>query len=214
MADAPNPPDKVLVVDDEPTIVELISRMLRKTELLVIGVDSGEDALRAMTEHGPIVVLTDKNLPGINGLEVIRRGLELIPDAQFIMMTGYASLESVLGAMELGVSAYLTKPFTRAQVTEQVLAAADHVRKKRETQAALERMRGAAKKRMTGPIAIRSGLDELNDVVHKLERLVTSVTSLLDSRPAEQRKEDEALVKELLTAIRRLSQLQSHLPKP
>lgn len=202
---------KVLVVDDEPTIVDLVSRMLRRTGLAVVGVESGEEAVDAMREHRPIVVLTDKNLPGISGLDVVRAGRAIIPDSQFILMTGYASLDSALVAIELGVIAYLTKPFTRAQLTEQVVAAADHVRKRQLNHDTLERMRSSARKRITGPIAIREGLYELDDVVHKLERLVSSLTSLL-SDDKDRRGEAADTVVELSELINRLSTLKGQLP--
>jgi len=203
---------KVLVVDDEPTIVDLVGRMLRRTGLEVFGVNSGEAAVEAMREHRPIVVLTDKNLPGIGGLDVVRAGRTIIPDAQFILMTGYASLDSALVAIELGVIAYITKPFTRSQLTEQVVAAAEHVHKKQVTQQTLERMRAATSNRITGPIAIREGIDELDDVVHKLERLVASLTNML-SDAKDRRGEVADTVGELSELINRLSAIKGQLPE-
>lgn len=203
---------QVLVIDDEPTIVELVSRMLRRTKLRVLGVNSGEAGIEAMREHRPIVVLTDKNLPGMSGMDVIRAGREIIPDSEFIVMTGYASLDSALAAIELGVFAYLTKPFARQLLTDHVKSAADHVRKRRATASTVEQMRSVANKSITGPIAIRQGLGELDDVVHKLERLVSSLTSVLKDGQSQKRdSQAKEHLDELNAVITRLSELKSQI---
>lgn len=203
---------QVLVIDDEPTIVELVSRMLRRTKLRVHGVNSGEAGVDAMREHQPIVVLTDKNLPGMSGMDVIRAGREIIPDSEFIVMTGYASLDSALAAIELGVFAYLTKPFARQLLTDHVTAAAEQVRKRRVTASTVEHMRTVANKNITGPIAIRQGLGELDEVVHKLERLVSSLSSVLkDDRSKKRDTAAQEHLDELNAAIGRLSELKGQL---
>lgn len=212
MTETPAPSAQVLVIDDEPTIVELVSRMLRRTKLKVLGVGSGELGIAAMKEHRPIVVLTDKNLPGMSGLDVIRSGREIIPEAEFIVMTGYASLDSALDAISLGVFAYLTKPFSRQLLTDHVTAAAAHVNKKRATAEVLERMRLEAHKDITGPIAIRQGLGELVEVVHNLERLVSSLTTVLKSDKSQSLEHGaEEHLSELSALIARLSDVKNQL---
>ena len=212
MTDPAENPAHVLVIDDEPTIIDLVARMLRRSKLPVIGVGSGEEGLVAIEKHRPIVVLTDKNLPGMNGLELIRAGRGLVPDAEFIVMTGYASLDSALDAIELGVFAYLTKPFTRQQLTEHVTTAAEHVKKRRATADALARMRADAKESITWPFALRQGLGELDDVVHNLERLVSSLAGVLKSGQSQSRGDEaEEHLAELSAVIARLSELKSQL---
>ena len=207
-------PARILIVDDESTIVELVSRMLSAQKHEVLGVYTGELALEAMKEQQPDVVLTDKNLSGISGIEVVRQGRKLLPDAEFIVMTGYASLDSAIEAIELGVFAYLIKPFTREQLTEHVNAAAAHVHKQREIADDIKRMRAREQRNITWPIAISQGLLDLGEDVHHLERLVSSLVLALPSEQALMRaSRTYGYPDELRSLIERLSRLQKLLTR-
>lgn len=111
----------VLVVDDEASILSTLERFLRKRGYVVLTAGSTEDALDILdTDYLPHVVLTDKNLPEADGLELIRKGKELAPGTSFILMTGYATIESSIEALDLGAAGYLQKPFDLNKVLAQV----------------------------------------------------------------------------------------------
>ncbi len=111
----------VLVVDDDPSILSTLERYLRKKGYIVLTAGSTEDALDILgTDYLPHVVLTDKNLPEADGLELIRKGQALAPSASFILMTGYATIESSIEALDLGAAGYLQKPFDLKKVLAQV----------------------------------------------------------------------------------------------
>jgi CheY-like chemotaxis protein len=104
-------PDSVLVVDDEPIVLQICSRILPVFGLEVVTAKSAEDAFPLLRGARFGCVLTDKNLPGADGLEVMRETRRLQPHAACVMMTAYSSVESAVEALRLGANDYLTKPF-------------------------------------------------------------------------------------------------------
>ncbi|MBX2801598.1 MAG: response regulator [Myxococcales bacterium] len=99
-----------MIVDDEPVILSLLSSMFDDDERVrVTACLNGTEALQAMAS-GIDLLLTDKNLPDVGGLELARRARDSHPDVQIIIITGYASLDTALAAMELDVFDYIVKP--------------------------------------------------------------------------------------------------------
>jgi len=111
MAEAADIPSSVLVVDDEPVVLQLFSRVLSEKGLRTRTASSAEEALKLLEQGGIACVLADKNMPGMDGIEMLRRVREAQPHCAFIVMTGYASTESAIEALRLGAVDYLQKPF-------------------------------------------------------------------------------------------------------
>ncbi|MDB5358360.1 MAG: uncharacterized protein JWN24_4813 [Phycisphaerales bacterium] len=106
----PRPDARVMVVEDEPRMRELLERALAGWGFEVAVARSGEEALK-LTEADPVdVVLLDLNLPGMDGMELLRRLRERTPGVQGIVLTGFASVESAKQAVHLDVVEFLTKP--------------------------------------------------------------------------------------------------------
>src|SRR5919202_2116457 len=93
MAEATDIPSSVLVVDDEPVVLQLFSRVLKQKGLRTRTASSAEEALQLLKQGGFACVLADKNMPGMDGIEMLRRVREAQPHCAFIVMTGYASTE-------------------------------------------------------------------------------------------------------------------------
>jgi CheY-like chemotaxis protein len=104
-------PSSVLVVDDEPIVLQVFSRLLNEKGLRTRTASNAEEALKLLEEGGIACVLADKNMPGMDGIEMLRRVREAQPHCAFIVMTGYASTESAIEALRLGAVDYLQKPF-------------------------------------------------------------------------------------------------------
>ncbi|MFI5370741.1 MAG: response regulator, partial [Candidatus Eisenbacteria bacterium] len=104
-------PARVLVVDDEPSVADVCQEFLSGEGLHVTVAESGEEALRLLPEVRPDVILTDINLPGLSGLDVLRHAKQADPDACVIVLTGYASTASAIEALRQGADEYVTKPF-------------------------------------------------------------------------------------------------------
>ena len=102
---------RILVVDDELSMREFLSILLRKLGHEVICVDCGERAVEMVEEADLDIVLTDLKMAGLSGLDVLRCYQDNAPGTQVIMMTAFATAETAIEAMKLGAYDYLTKPF-------------------------------------------------------------------------------------------------------
>jgi len=101
---------RIVVVDDEKSLVLLLSRILKKEGYQVRGVYSGEEALAVISGFEPNLVITDLKMPGISGIELMEKVKTEKPEIDFIMLTAYASVENAVAAMKCGALDYLTKP--------------------------------------------------------------------------------------------------------
>jgi len=111
----------ILVVDDEPNIADLVELYLRRDGYRVVKSANGEDALRAVADHRPRLVVLDVGLPDIDGLEVCRR-LRATSTMPVIFLTARdTEVDRVLG-LELGADDYVTKPFSPAELAARVKA--------------------------------------------------------------------------------------------
>ena len=106
----------VLVVDDEELTLRTLSRGLRQDGFEVFVSASGEDALKVFQEEKPDLVILDIVLPGMDGVEVLRRLKESTPATIVIMMSAYHLVDRAVEAMKLGAYDYLIKPFHLADV--------------------------------------------------------------------------------------------------
>jgi DNA-binding NtrC family response regulator len=102
---------RVLVVDDDAGMCQLLKRVLEKESLEIFNVPSGEKALEILEREEFDLVIADIKLPGIDGLELLKQAKYLYPDLMVIMITAYAKIESAVEAMKIGAYDYLTKPF-------------------------------------------------------------------------------------------------------
>jgi DNA-binding NtrC family response regulator len=101
---------RVLIVDDEPDVVANWTRVLERDGYACLGATDGERALDLLASERPDVVLTDLQMPRVDGLAVLRRATELDPDAVVIVITGHGTVESAVEAMRAGAFDYLLKP--------------------------------------------------------------------------------------------------------
>ena len=111
---------RVLVVDDEASIRDLLSKTLALAEYEVDTAPDGRSALDRMRMHPYDLLIADLKMPGMDGLSVIREAKRYKADLPVIIITGYSTEASAIEAVNLGVAGYLTKPFR----VPQVLAAA------------------------------------------------------------------------------------------
>jgi DNA-binding response OmpR family regulator len=110
---------RVLVVDDEPMVREVLARYLEKEGYAVEIAEDGERALLAYAKEQPDLVLLDLMLPRVDGLEVFRRMREQAPTA-VIMLTARGEETDRIVGLELGADDYITKPFSPREVVARV----------------------------------------------------------------------------------------------
>jgi DNA-binding response OmpR family regulator len=112
--------ERVLVVDDDSTVSDVVRRYLERAGYAVVPADDGPRALAAFRENRPDLVVLDLMLPGVDGLEVCRRMRAQAPDVPVIMLTALgAESDRVLG-LELGADDYVTKPFSPRELVLRV----------------------------------------------------------------------------------------------
>lgn len=118
---------KILVVDDDPTLVRFISEFLETESYQAIGATNGADALRIAYREHPDLVVLDVMMPGMDGWEVTARLRELttIP---IILLTAKSSEQDKLRGFRLGVDDYITKPFSFAEMSARIQAVLNRTR--------------------------------------------------------------------------------------
>lgn len=120
---------KILVVDDEEIIRELIKDYL-ENEYIVEVVGTGEKALEILSKDNNFhVIITDIKLPGISGIELLKKIKEKKSFIQVIIITGYPSLESTIKCVESGANYYILKPFRMDEIKTTVKNSIDRLKR-------------------------------------------------------------------------------------
>jgi two-component system, OmpR family, KDP operon response regulator KdpE len=118
---------RVLVVDDEPPIVRAVAANLRVRGFEVVTAASGETALAAVETHQPDCVVLDLGLPGLDGLEVLRR-LRTWTQVPVVVLTAIDGERDKVAALDQGADDYVTKPFGVAELMARIRVALRHAR--------------------------------------------------------------------------------------
>lgn len=108
--------ERLLIVEDEKTLCESLKRVLAKDGYEVTVLDSAESALKNIEEEAYDLVISDITLPGIDGIELLRRIKEKFPDQIVIIITAYASIETAVGALRAGAYDYIIKPIIHEEI--------------------------------------------------------------------------------------------------
>ena len=111
--------NRLLLIDDEPDNVRLLSMSLKSDGYTVSTALSGEAGLSVFEETTPDVVLTDIRMPGMDGIEVLRQIKKVSPNTEVIIITGHGDIDVAIEALQLGASDFINKP-----VKDQALAVA------------------------------------------------------------------------------------------
>jgi DNA-binding response OmpR family regulator len=101
---------KVMVVDDDRDVLDLLCLVVEKLGVSCDPVTSGEEALERIRSDEFDLLILDKNLPGIDGLETARQARVIQPGVPIALVTGYASEESTSEAVDVGIDDYIKKP--------------------------------------------------------------------------------------------------------
>jgi DNA-binding NtrC family response regulator len=107
---------RILVVDDEPDMVETVARILTRLGHEPVTATDGATALELLARERPDLVLTDLKMPGMDGLEVLKEVKRISPEAPVILFTAHATIETAVEAIKGGAFDYIPKPFTADQL--------------------------------------------------------------------------------------------------
>lgn len=137
---APQKPS-ILIVDDEPEILQSLFGLLRREFELFIA-ETGEHALEIMSQQAIQVVMTDQRMPGMTGVELMAQIQKRYPNAVRIIFTGYADIKVVIEAINSGgLFRYLTKPWDPDELVEVLKLASSHYEKTNERRQLLAEVR-------------------------------------------------------------------------
>src|SRR5262245_41367412 len=124
----PTGPGRILVVDDEQTVGEVLQEFLAGEGYELTLARSGDEAVKMLAVFSPDVILTDINMPGLSGLEMMRFAKEADPEVCVIVLTGHASTATAIDALRQGAYDYVTKPFDLEAVHKIVKSGLQHRR--------------------------------------------------------------------------------------
>lgn len=129
----------VLVVDDEGAIRYSVSKTLQRIGYQVEEAASGEEALEMIARSEYEVILTDIRMPGLSGVDLLKRIKDISPDAIVILMTGYASLGTAVESLRLGAHDYLIKPSSSQDIRQSVARGVERARNLKASSCAVGR---------------------------------------------------------------------------
>jgi DNA-binding NtrC family response regulator len=115
---------KILVLDDEKNIRLTVKRCLESPDLAIDDAINGEEALLKLAENSYHLLLLDLKLPGIDGMEILKKVRKLYPDMRVIIISAHGSIQTAVEAMKEGATDFLEKPFAPSdlrQVVQKVL---------------------------------------------------------------------------------------------
>jgi eukaryotic-like serine/threonine-protein kinase len=136
-----NPTFTLLIVDDEPDVVDALRRTLEDPRLEIVGCTRPSEALDVLATHEVDLVISDLDMPEMHGLDLLRRVRQDHPEVIRIVLTGRASLDSALDAINQGeVQRYLTKPWNRAKLRETIDEALERIAELRRSADAARRV--------------------------------------------------------------------------
>lgn len=140
----------VLVVDDEPGIVDSLRKVFERESLRVVTARNGAEALDVLRKTSVAVMLTDLMMPGMSGLDLLRASRQISPETETVLMTAYGTVENAVEAMKDGAYDFVTKPIKRAHITRAVAKALEKQSLVRENRSLREQLAAQKKHEAVG----------------------------------------------------------------
>ena len=167
-------PERILVADDEPNMLDLFKKILGKEGYEVVTVSSGEEAAERLETDRFDLLISDLKMPGLNGQELLKKAKSVNPNLPCILLTAYGTVDSAVAAMKEGAYDYLTKPVNNDEIILTVKKALDlhrltreveHLREKVGVETALGSIIGRAK--------------PMRELFRMIDRVASSNTTIL-----------------------------------
>ena len=132
----------ILVVDDEPNYLVVLSELLRDEGFEVFTAANGKEGLQVVKDVDLDIVITDMQMPGMDGMQLLRHIKEINKELPVLMITAYAEVEKAVAAMQAGAFSYLAKPFSNDELIVSIHKAAQHYSLVRENTRLRSEIRG------------------------------------------------------------------------
>ena len=179
---------KVLVVDDLPSVVEMVCILLERNGFETLGAESGEQALARLAREPVDLVLTDLRLPGMSGIELIQQ-IRALPgpnsEVPVVMLTGVGRTQEAMEAVRLGADDFLRKPFNNEELLFTLRRALDRRALSEENR----RLHGELLERygLSGLVGTSPAMQEVRDMVRRVKDSRVSVLILGESGTGKER---------------------------
>ncbi len=117
----------ILCVDDEPSILDCLRRLLRKEDCSLLLAGSGEEALGILEDRRVDLILADNRMPGMSGIEFLRHARRMQPDAIRIVLSGYTDGDTLAAAIKNGeVYRFIPKPWNNEELRTTIRSSLEH----------------------------------------------------------------------------------------
>ena len=200
-------PIQIMCLDDEPSVLRALVRLLRHHKLQAIPFTEGAEALEALSEQEFALIISDMRMPNMNGADFLEQAKVLAPDTQRILLTGYSDLISTVNAVNQGeIHAYVKKPWQNQRLMYLIEQAIEKYKLKKQNQALQKHV-----------IEQNNKLKELNDslelLVDKRTKQIRQVLKQLEAANEHERTDHKATVELLYNFINANPNLDAQLAK-
>ncbi len=165
--------DRILIVEDEDLMRELLSKILEGENYRIYQAPSGEDALRILQDQTIDLILTDLRLKGMNGLQLLTEARAQDPEIVVVVMTAYASVETAVEAMRKGAYDYITKPFINDEIRVMLRRALNQRHLSRENRHLKRELR--ERYRFENIVGTSEAMEKVYRLVEKVSAISTNV---------------------------------------
>ena len=124
--------NRILLIDDEPDIVRVLSMSLKADGYDVIPAHSGVEGIEIFEKEKPEIVLTDIKMPGMDGIEVLKKVKSIEPESEVIIITGHGDIDNTIEALQYGASDFINKPVRDEALTIALKRARDKLEIKKQ----------------------------------------------------------------------------------
>lgn len=171
---------KILVVDDEITSLMLSKEILHKNGYEVVTLNDSREALKKIKEVKFDVLLTDFNMPGLNGMELTREVIRTEPEVIVILITAYGSIATAVEAMKIGAFDYLTKPVQKDDLLLSVRRGVEKISLLKENELLKQRLAKSVNGEDSGSVYFTSCL-KLQELLKESKKVAKSDATILIS---------------------------------
>jgi anti-anti-sigma factor len=150
--------DKILIIDDEKPTLAMFNLTLSAYGYTVITAESGQEGIESFERERPPLVITDIKMPGMDGIEVLRRIKEIDPQTEVIIVTGHGDMDLAIKALNLDATDFINKPIQRQSLEQALKRAKERIElvRSKESQVVLELRDRAAIIRIQGNVTSQS----------------------------------------------------------
>jgi len=174
---------RILVVDDNAEIREIVKEYLTEDDCIIEGSDNGKNALEKYLKNPFDIIITDLMMPKMSGIDLIKQIKQINDITEFIIITGYASLDTAMEAIKLGAFDYIVKPFRIEELKVATKNAKEKIALKKTNQELIDKLKSfyyeLERYRQTEkePVEHRSeetnyGTERIVEEIKRLERLI------------------------------------------